>query len=79
VSVVGSTGAVVAGADSTGVSLLVVTGEPSTLDVGVSASETGQTVVETATVCVTIAVLCDAAGQFSMPTAHDMMVDTAVV
>jgi hypothetical protein len=58
----GSAGAVVAGIDSAGVSLLVVTGEPSVLKgislldtislLGpvVSASETGQTVVETATV-----------------------------
>jgi hypothetical protein len=46
----------VAGVDSAGVSLLVITGEPSVLegmsvlDAVVSASETGQTVVETATV-----------------------------
>jgi hypothetical protein len=62
VSVEGSAGAVVTGVDSAGMSLLVITGEPSVLE-GISlldaisvlddvvpASETGQTVVETATV-----------------------------
>jgi hypothetical protein len=58
--------------------LLGVSGEVSELDAGVSASETGQTVVEMATVEVTTAVVCDAAGQSVTSGAHDVIVETTV-
>jgi hypothetical protein len=57
VSVEGTAGRVVAGVDSAGALLLVVSGEASVLEAGVSASVTGQTVVEIGTTSVTTAVV----------------------
>ena len=79
----GTAGAVVAGEDSAGEDsagglLLVVSGEASELDAGVSASETGQTVVETGTIEVTTAVVCDSAGQSATSAAHEVIVETMV-
>jgi hypothetical protein len=58
--------------------LLLDPGLTSVVGLVPSASETGQTVVETAIVSVTTAVVCDTAGQSSTLTAHDIIVDKVV-